>query len=409
MALKPLNPRQQQVLAWIADGCPDGVMTDSTYKNSAMALRNRHLVKITRRGGWRAELTQQGRDHLDRGPSAQDKAETTVPPQRQPARLRKPPAVENRAITEDFIANARPSDEDPESDPAAHLGKPVVPDPEPKKVAVPSQLRTLHPAVVVLRDDKDRLGITSLARNRALSILQGLAVAAEREGYSVQAVRQTRSAYGYTTWDSKNHLVINTGEIAIGVRILQESDRSPHEPTASELDRQKRWGSNPPKYDHKPNDQLRIEIDSRWDGRRHARRDGTRGSLESKLPALLDEVAARHFNAAERRKIEEQEQAERERRRQIAIDRAKILLRESHRAQVLSRQVAQWREARGLREYVVAMEQVIEAMPESQAKEDAEQWLIWSRKHAADVDPLARALRLPDDPEPTYEALRPFL
>ena len=39
MALKPLNPRQQQVLAWIADGCPDGVMTDSTYKNSAMALR----------------------------------------------------------------------------------------------------------------------------------------------------------------------------------------------------------------------------------------------------------------------------------------------------------------------------------------------------------------------------------
>ena len=34
---------------------------------------------------------------------------------------------------------------------------------------------------------------------------------------------------------------------------------------------------------------------------------------------------------------------------------------------------------------------------------------VLGRAHAAGVDPLARALSMPDDPEPTYEALRPFL
>jgi hypothetical protein len=33
----PLNPRQVAVLRWIAEGCPDGVMTGSTYKMTAVA------------------------------------------------------------------------------------------------------------------------------------------------------------------------------------------------------------------------------------------------------------------------------------------------------------------------------------------------------------------------------------
>jgi hypothetical protein len=33
-----LNARQVEVLSWIADGCPDGVMTGHTYKTTAVAL-----------------------------------------------------------------------------------------------------------------------------------------------------------------------------------------------------------------------------------------------------------------------------------------------------------------------------------------------------------------------------------
>ncbi|MER7723884.1 hypothetical protein [Streptomyces sp. NPDC096323] len=59
-----LNERQQAVLDWISNGCPDGTWNDTTYKVSAQALQNRGLVKITkRRRYWTAELTDKGRQY----------------------------------------------------------------------------------------------------------------------------------------------------------------------------------------------------------------------------------------------------------------------------------------------------------------------------------------------------------
>jgi hypothetical protein len=61
----PLNARQMEVLRWIADGCPDGVMKDFTYKTTAIALQSRRLVTIDRkRGIWRAEATEKGQYYL---------------------------------------------------------------------------------------------------------------------------------------------------------------------------------------------------------------------------------------------------------------------------------------------------------------------------------------------------------
>ncbi|MFE1311411.1 hypothetical protein [Streptomyces sp. NPDC058755] len=39
-----LDERQQAVLGWVNQGCPDGVWPDSTYKVSAQALQNRGLI-----------------------------------------------------------------------------------------------------------------------------------------------------------------------------------------------------------------------------------------------------------------------------------------------------------------------------------------------------------------------------
>jgi hypothetical protein len=40
---------------------------------------------------------------------------------------------------------------------------------------------------------------------------------------------------------------------------------------------------------------------------------------------------------------------------------------------------------------------------------DALTWLEWCREYSHGMDPLERTIGMPEDPEPTDEALRPFL
>lgn len=67
-ATRPLNARQREVLEWIGDGCPEGVMKDFTYKTTAVALQSRHLVAVSRKGGgWTAVTTEAGDHYLRHG------------------------------------------------------------------------------------------------------------------------------------------------------------------------------------------------------------------------------------------------------------------------------------------------------------------------------------------------------
>jgi hypothetical protein len=62
----PISPRQVEILRWIADGCPDGVMTGYSYKTTAKALQGRRLVTAgVRAGAWKAKLTDAGRHYLE--------------------------------------------------------------------------------------------------------------------------------------------------------------------------------------------------------------------------------------------------------------------------------------------------------------------------------------------------------
>lgn len=64
----PLTKRQLEVLRWIADGCPDGVMDGHAHKLSARALEGRRAVKISNRHGvWSAVITENGRYYLEHG------------------------------------------------------------------------------------------------------------------------------------------------------------------------------------------------------------------------------------------------------------------------------------------------------------------------------------------------------
>lgn len=60
-----LNPRQLDVLQWIATGCPERVMKDLTYKTIVLALQNRRLVTVSKRHGiWSALITEDGGNYL---------------------------------------------------------------------------------------------------------------------------------------------------------------------------------------------------------------------------------------------------------------------------------------------------------------------------------------------------------
>lgn len=64
----PLNPAQEEVLAWVRAGCPDGVYSDWSHRVTARALHHRGLVVIQGRGaGWSATMTDDGSYYLDHG------------------------------------------------------------------------------------------------------------------------------------------------------------------------------------------------------------------------------------------------------------------------------------------------------------------------------------------------------
>lgn len=275
------------------------------------------------------------------------------------------------------------------------------------EVLVPSQLRDLDPVIAGLRDDKRHFPLKGPARSRALRILQGLVNAACVRGWKVKAIEYGHNVYEHR--GSNDHLLIGTGATDVRVRMFQQTDRSPHEPTPRELEEQKRWGTRPPKYDHTPNDYLRLELNSSWDGSQHSWSEGKRGPLDAKLGSVVEEIERRHDAAAERDAREEAREAERRHQHQIAIQRATEMLVEANRAEVLARQVSGWEYASQLRAYIEAMKQEADRLMRPDERDRALAWIEWASRHADAIDPFNQRLGVPRDPEPTAEALAPFL
>lgn len=79
---RELNVRQQQVLLWVGQGCPDDVWEGTAHKLSCQALHSRGLVKVSRRQGqWSVALTKAGQQYLDDGsfPLDHPRSRNTVP------------------------------------------------------------------------------------------------------------------------------------------------------------------------------------------------------------------------------------------------------------------------------------------------------------------------------------------
>ena len=464
-----LNPRQVEVLQWIADGCPSGVMKGHSHKTTAVALRNRRLITLSRKGGvWRAASTDSGIHYLRHGnyPAAEGGVLTAAVAARQapdrPTRrgtrqvvrrgvplgcletrqIPRPPAPTEQLIA-DLVSNGGELRVDPphrakyEARVAAAIRFGKVPEGKQlvtkgsrwsatyvirledapawlnallDPLEVPRVLRRPHPVVVSLQGPHSSLGIDGSGSRRALLLIQALVIEASRRGYLVKETTVTHSGNGFRYRESKDHFAIVIDGHAVGVQVRQIVDRIPHTPTPAELARAARdsW-FRIPKHDLKPSERLSIHLSGGVEHRQSKWTDSSTQRLDDLLPQVLQEIELR-ADEAERAKLAAIEAEKIRRRRwELAMAKAKRDHREAHRDQVLENQMDDWLRARRIGEYLDAMRSAIATINIPEDARSAREWFEWAERRALMLDPLQRRLEMPAVPEPAAEDLKPFL
>ena len=342
-----LNPLQEEVLAWIVAGCPDGVMTGATYKTSAVALQNRGLVRVRRtRHGWSAQPTDAGRAHtIAEAPARPARGSQPDPPPgaERPApsaRVAASPRPPRRAPVEQMIAHLTAAGGElcmTGDDPfrvravvsAAHRFH-KVPDghmltlewapggatvrlrkapawmlPTVRDVPVPDTLRPCHPTVRALREDPRRLPMKRDLRQRALLILDALALEAERRGHRVDPPppqtysRRRQGALPFTVAGHAFRIDLTETQHQVPVPAAADARRGRGSWAGRPTDRVEGTGL------------LRVTVLDGLTYHCDAVQDTAATPLEAKLGQVLHEVEARSVLAEDRRREREQEEAER--------------------------------------------------------------------------------------------------
>jgi hypothetical protein len=235
--------------------------------------------------------------------------------------------------------------------------------------------RTLHSTVEALRDDSYRLMMPPPIRDRAVLILQLVAIEARRRGYTLHSVPVEERHYihhptaerpGYTRREGQVGVVINN--VVHVVTIRQRS------PEATDTRRER----------------LSLEI-PQWPGRDRQYRwaDGTTRRIEFAVPEALDTLeifanedqqhrAARRHHEQQQRAAEESAATERRLAAQLMTD------------------LDDWTRANQLRSYCAALEDRIDqALTDSDSTvSNARRWLAWARAYIDQIDPLT-ALQAP--------------
>ena len=277
-------------------------------------------------------------------------------------------------------------------------------------IDVPTMLRQPSDVVVQLRTRED-LRIQQGERNRALRLIEALVREARSRGYTVAATKAPRkNQWGYYDRheDDAGHILIAIGSDHFRLSISREIEKTPHVPTKAEQAQAER-GYAPPKFDLTPTPNLRITIEGNeaafW---RSFWSDDQGTPLEASLAQILQELELRHERAENNRREAERQWEERKRQWEAARVAAIEQLIQSQRAKELQEQVQRWELASRIRAYVVAMEARL-ADHQPLEERDAAERIRWARDYAQRIDPLNSKLRMPHDPEPTHEALAPFM
>lgn len=463
-----LNEAQIAVLRWIAAGSPSGEMEGYTHRVSASALRTRDLVRISGRGPtWRAELTERGREQLERlkrkqparsmngkEPSAAQRPQAALPVRRsdrraQPAPGPKPLSKIEQLVVDVIAAGGRLTLPDETANGGVNWRQRVyaaqrhgkVPEGKRLSVAwtnagfaielldsetgnelsadavpVPARLTKHHPVAQEFRNRTSLHEVSRKALPRVLRIVHALAKEAERRGYQLGCVRMREDSYGHSEWkpthDGQLVFTINAHELKVRLWEKGAGLRGPYEHQRKRWheDREKPFSQmlfldRPKPYDRAASGELNIEALGWSHGRQSSWGDRKRWTLEDRLPQLLRELETQAVEAEEQRLAKEREEAERQRQWEVAMERAKLRLVEDHRVSVLRARVGAWHEADAIRAYCEAVE-ARHGVETIAADPDAARWLAFAREHA---DRAQRLPGMPADPEITHEALKPYL
>ncbi|MFH8559437.1 hypothetical protein [Streptomyces sp. NPDC017988] len=447
-----LNERQQAVLDWVGQGCPDGVWPDSTYKVSAQALQNRGLVKIAkRRGHWSAHLTAKGRQHLtERGIRPMDQtAEPPERPDRKPAPPRPKTVPKARTsyadhLLEELAANdgclvkplesgphavnwasrvsaARRSGKIPHTQelygyrthrgyviklvdiPAWRLAE-LIPLPVPVRLTKP------HSIVAALQKLPQPMGLTKLVQGRALRIIQALVTAAETHGHKAALGTTQGAPPPHRRRKAPPHFTITAQGESVGFLVLQEQDRSEHVPTDKELADAKKYSwMRIARFDYTPSNRLRFTLRGGNPHRAGEWADLPDRPLEDQLAEITQEVDLRG-EAAERKRLADQRAREEQQRRwEAAMQEARAAYAHAYRVKHLDEQADAWHQTKRLNEYVTAVRDHATSLPPGQERTEIEAWLAFADARLQHLAESAAAPKLPSPPKPSGDDLKPFL
>lgn len=450
MAERTVSARQLEVLRWILKGCPKGVMTDTTYKVTASALRSRRLVVVSGKGtAWKAGATDAGIYFIERGeypPGHWSKRGVPISTQSTGS-----PSGEERRSHPGRVTALRPVDQmiadligadgpltvaSPRGGyweglaasatqyhkvPAGKIlrvghganwrervlrleDQPAWMRSELGTVPIADDLRQPHPVVRALRDDRQRLRMKGETRTRALRILDAIAKACQARAYPISAPTAGRG-YG----DPQGYLTITIRGQAHTLDLVELHDQVPHQPTALELRNKARnsWAYIPD-HDTVPSGRLRLTPLSGWAVHQKAFADTKTIRLEDRLPVVLQELELRAAAQEERDRQIEAERQERRRRWRQVRDEAEVAVREAHRAGILRQQLENWQLASQVGAYLASMVDRI-AVLDGDEQAAATEWIAWAREYQIRLDPLNGPLAIPADPRFTPDALAPFM
>lgn len=456
----PLNERQLAVLKRVDEPAEPVTSKESNLARTVYALRDRGLVETPRRDGrWVAEITDAGRFYLANGyhPGRPDQESSTahdgtsslaeIPSgqrKRQPPHATARIAAGRRAAAVSLIKEleAKPVKhlEDLDDSELADWRKVIdyakrnklVPggmriektgghagdltirllhgthantsfgvDDMPV-VAMPTELRGLHPVIKTLRDDQGRLVMPAAVRRRALLFLHGLTKEAVSRGHRVRThpvdERYHRTYYGHGRQEGPRYSR-RDGQVDISVDGFEYTITIEQERPNSEV--QDRVELLVVKLGHPGLHRPHRQYE--WNDRK-------RSTIDDAIAQVLRELETRAIEDKQHRIDEERAKAERKVQWRAAMDRARRLAIQAHYAEHLEEQAKVLRRVTKLREYCEALEQRIAGADASDKRlPGAEEWLMWVRGYLEVSDPLKELPVMPEAPDPELQDLKPFL
>ncbi|WP_454844978.1 hypothetical protein [Pseudomonas farris] len=254
------------------------------------------------------------------------------------------------------------------------------------QIVVPERIMVLHPVVAAAREALVRpiidqrgmpqtrgnglnISVSPALQSRALKVADTLLKALEKRGYTVQ--------------QGKHQVEVVMFGDALRLRLFEPSLRSPYEPTAKELAAKAKgeW-SYWAKWLFTPSGRLQVMADDGYGGKIV---DLDSRPVELQLNKLIGLMAARAVEFLVRNERQAIEDAERQRIRDITLERKRRQDAEKQRLAKLEVDAQNWRRAQALREYLNALEQSAERQELSMEQLEL---LRWGHAKADWIDPL---------------------